>query len=326
MLTKEKNGSLNLDLDNDNSQNKLKLIEGESKYCVYSNGKFNRNSQIYSFTTENLSGYLPKLPLEGAKVLTVCGSGDSIINSYMLGADEVVAFDINKLSGYYTDLKLATLNNLDHNRFKQFFMRQSKDGQPNTDALNYQTYESLRNQLNSTSKHLFDKGFKINNYDGQRLRESSLFNNKYDHNELKIFSNPYLQSEENYEKAKSNLKNTTWINSPVQSVADKLEKSFDIILLSNIADYAHLIYSRREDYLNSFAKEIIIPLSNILNSKGEICAAYVYDAEKTDYRSQIDNPKIRRSVFKSSGLNYSEEHFDSVIPGKKDAVVLLQKQ
>ena len=47
------------------------------------NEKFGRYSPMYMFATENLGGYFPYLNLKDKEVLTVCASGDQIINSYM---------------------------------------------------------------------------------------------------------------------------------------------------------------------------------------------------------------------------------------------------
>ena len=44
---------------------------------------FNNLSQIYSFTTEKLSGYFEKLDLKDKNVLTVAASGDHIINAFI---------------------------------------------------------------------------------------------------------------------------------------------------------------------------------------------------------------------------------------------------
>jgi len=104
-----------------------------------------------------------------------------------------------------------------------------------------------------------------------------------------------------------------------------------VILLSNIADYAREMFTG-EKYLEIFAHEVIVPLSMRLNPGGEICAAYVYNArtgnlgEDTNYRTYIDNPKIRHEILSSLGMRYEELIFESGIPGKKDAVIRLRRR
>ena len=104
MLTKD---NRELEMRDSSSVEAIQLFEGDLEQNLRANGKFSSFSQLYSFTSENLSGYMPTLPLDGAKVLTVCGSGDHVVNASMLGADEIVAFDINTLAGFYTDLKYS---------------------------------------------------------------------------------------------------------------------------------------------------------------------------------------------------------------------------
>lgn len=330
MITKEDKG--NLKMDDLLSGNAVQVLEGDLERNLQANGRFSKFSQLYAFTSENLTGYMLNLPLEGARVLTIGGSGDQIVIAAMYGADEIVAFDINSLAGLYVDLKLSALNGLSLEEFKKFLLREGEDGQLNPNALDMRVYQMLRGELAEPTRHFFDRAYEITEEDGSTLRESPLFNNRYDTNALKIMSNPFLQTEANYEKAKETMIHQTprWVEATAQSVVDRVDGTFDVILLSNIADYANLTSTERDNYLNEFVQKVIKPLSRRLNSQGVMCAAYVYDADTTGdrphYRSQIDNPNTRRSILGSSGLNYREQHFDSVIPGKQDAVVILQKQ
>ena len=291
------------------------LFDGDLRMKLAA-GKFSKYSQIYSFTTENLSGYLPQIPLNGARVLAVGGSGDTIVNTIMMGANEVVSFDINVLAGLYTDLKLAALQQLNFEDFKKFLMRQTENGGQNKQALDITVYEGLRSLVTYATAQFFDNAFSYYEGFGAAIRESPLFNNKHDTNLLKILSNPYLQTEKAYQKAKMALagKKPLWITSTAKSIADKLAGTFDVILLSNLTDYSPP---------NTFAKEVIAPLSARLKPRGIICAAYVYETEPRAHHSQVDNPEIRRAIFGSLGLSYTERQFESVIPEKKDAVILL---
>lgn len=51
--------------------------------------------KIYPFTTEMISGYFPKLDLEGKSVLTVGSSVDHAFNALLLDAKEVTVYDLN---------------------------------------------------------------------------------------------------------------------------------------------------------------------------------------------------------------------------------------
>jgi hypothetical protein len=219
-----------------------------TKIKMINKNKFSKNSKIYAFTTENLKGYYDYLPLRNSKVLTVGGSGDQIINSYLYGASDVTAFDINICAKYYSDLKLTAVNNLSFEEFKKFFMRDKF----NT-VLEYNVYKKLKENLHKTSSDFFNLKYNTYNYNGEELRESNLFNNNYDYEKLKIFSNEYLQSEEKYNEAQERMKNKKfkWIQTSVENITSKLNESYDLIMLSNISDYANLIYENN-NYLENY--------------------------------------------------------------------------
>jgi hypothetical protein len=294
-----------------------------------SDEKFSKFSRLYSFATENIAGYYPCLHFEKSSVLAVGGSLDHSINAYLLGADAVIAFDINVLAGMFCNLKLAAIEKLSFEAFKKFFLR--NDG-TNKEALDFKIYARLRENLEEPTRVFFDKIYSDFGNIGSYLRNSSVFNIAYDNDDLKIKSNLYLQSSESFEKARQALRGnkTIWIHSSLQELPKKIDKKFDIVLLSNIIDYAKSAY-KGEDYLENFCKHEIEPLKGFLNSKGIICAAYIYDVRKkpqkgAKYRTDVDNPERRRQVFQSLGMDYRELYFESVIPDRKDAVILLQRR
>ena len=76
-----------------------------------------RFSSIYSFTTENIAGYMNELDLTDKKVITVTGSSDHIINVILKGCTDITTFDINPLTKYYMDLKLSAIKELSYKEF-----------------------------------------------------------------------------------------------------------------------------------------------------------------------------------------------------------------
>ena len=102
---------------------KEKLIEVKNyleKYKVLGN-YFRNFSKMYIMTTENINGFLNKYDLKDKSVLTVAGSGDQRLNSYLLGAKDVTCFDINPLTELHLKLKDAVIKNLDYDKFLYFF-------------------------------------------------------------------------------------------------------------------------------------------------------------------------------------------------------------
>ena len=272
--------------------------------------KFGRFARMYAFTTEDIAGYFGKLPFADASVLTVCGSGDHVINAYLFGAKSVTAFDVNVFSAFITELKLAALRTFDYETFKGFLLREAGFHEPNPHALDIPMYLRLRPQLSARCADFFDAAYA--KY-GPGLRESSFFNNKFDTNGLKISSNPYLQSAESYAAAQQRTKEKTpcWIECDVADIARRVDGRHNVILLSNIADYVDL---------DRFAEVVVAPLGARLD--GTMCAAYVYGAGMA-VRSAVDDPARRKETFTLPGLRYEEFEFKSVIEGHNDLVALL---
>ncbi len=311
------------------------LFQGNLEKNLMSSGKFSSFCPTYSFATENLTGYMSQIDLQNKRVLTVSASGDQIIEAYAMGATEVESFDINILSAFVTDLKLTAVKTLSFEEYQKFLLRQDQNNpnQLNSQALNKKTYLKLRSQLNDSTQTFFDNLYQLFQ-DGSQIRESPIFNNQYDTNQLKTFSNKYLQSKHYYEQAQLNLRKgqiPSWTCSSVTELTKNFtDEKFDVILLSNIADYAEAMFPNNSNYIQKFIKQVIQPLVPKLNPRGIICAAYVYDIKTKQtqdtnqtYRSQIDNPSIRRQELQSTRLDYQELVFPSVLPLVQDGVIIL---
>lgn len=286
--------------------------------------KFNSLSKIYSFTTENIAGYFEYLDFTNKNVLTVAASGDHIINAFYKGADSVCGFDINYLALIFTELKLVALQELNYEEFLQFFMINEKDDvSKNMNSLDYWTYiNRLKIHLSQNAVEILDTLYQNFNNNGYDLRNSYIFNNKYDNNTVKLKSNLYLKSEIDYNKAKESLKEKEIIllNSNYKDINLLYYTKCDIILMSNISDYIKDIYRTETNYIEEYIKEI---LRNFKNTTNKVVCAYLYDIEKNIYRTEIDNPILREKVFNKLKITYEEKKFNSVIDNCVDSVIII---
>ncbi len=287
---------------------------------------FNSLSQIYSFTTENIAGYFEKLQFDNKRVLTVAGSGDHIINSIYKGAKEVYGFDINYLALLFTELKLVALEKLEYEEFLQFFMiNENNNINKNTNALDYETYNKLKANLSEKAVEYFDIMYQKFSNDGYDLRNSYIFNNKYDNNDIKLKSNIYLKSKLDYNIAKEKIKekeiiliNSNYRDLNCYDLPNLV--NCDIMLMSNISDYIKDIYNVEDNYLEEYINEII---RNFKNKSNKIVCAYLYDIKNTKYRSEIDNPVLRKNIFDKLNITYIEDKFKSIINNCIDSVIII---
>ncbi len=291
----------------------------------FNSEKFASISKIYSFTTENISGYFNYLDFKNKNILTVSASGDHIINAFYKGAISVTGFDINYLALVFTELKLIAIQELSYKQFLEFFLINDINNiSKNLNALNYKQYIELREKLTENSRKILDDLYSEFNNDGYKLRNSYIFNNKYDNNSLKIESNLYLKNELEFNKAKEQIKDKeiVLVNSSYSDIAlNKLpnHESYDIILMSNISDYIKEIY-KNENYLEEYIKEIIY---NFKSPNNQIVCAYLYNIKQEHYRSEIDNPVLRKKIFKKLNINFTEEKFKSVIKNCTDSIIII---
>ena len=310
---------MNIKYINENNQSlNLKEIDINS---------FSKLSQIYSFTTENIAGYFKQLQFENKTVLTVSASGDHIINAFYEGASKVYGFDINYLALIFTELKLIALQSLNYKEFLDFFMiNNENDIEKNKNAFDYEIYiHKLRSRLLEHTAEKWDviyQNFKNNGYD---LRNSYIFNNKYDNNSVKLKSNLYLKSELDYNKAKEKIKEKEiiLINSNYKDINSQNLPNLrdcDIILMSNISDYIKNLYNYKTNYLEQYLEDII---SRFKNENNKIVCAYLYDIQNTIYRSEIDNHIYRKSILDKLDITYVEKKFESVIDNCIDSVIII---
>lgn len=87
-------------------------------------------SPIILFSNENGKAKNNIFNYEGKKVLCPTASGDQYLTAKFYNAKEIITYDINKLTKYITDLKIASIKALDYEEFL-LFMIPNLLGRPN---------------------------------------------------------------------------------------------------------------------------------------------------------------------------------------------------
>ena len=77
--------------------------------------------RLYSSSTENIKGYLPKFELSERKLWTLGSSFDHPINAALAGCREIKILDICPQTTIFSYLKRAALNTLKRQEFIRFF-------------------------------------------------------------------------------------------------------------------------------------------------------------------------------------------------------------
>lgn len=282
----------------------------------YLNSNFCKYSKIYTMTTENIYEFINHYNLENKDVLTVMGSGDHALNSYLLGAKTVTCFDINPLAQIMYDLKRNIILNYDLNDFLDFFDIKNYDYISNIDKFDKNIIKELKNKLNNNTYEFFNYF-----YTHRMYFDDIFYHFNYDLNTLSNM-NGYL-NEDSYDYLKDilNNKDINFIESNIIDLKNKLlNKKYDLILLSNISDYIYMIYPNNS--LNNYYN-LIMDLVDNLNNYGIIEVGYLYahnHRHPDDFNSDIDRNKIFTTDKFHSVLVKS---FDDL--SKKDKIITYQK-
>lgn len=278
---------------------------------------FGRYSKMYSMTTENIFEFLSYYDLKDKDVLTVASSGDQRLNAYLLGARNVTCFDINPITLLHMNLKDTIITNLSYDKFLAFF------------GINSKQYKKLDLNIFEEIKDLLEE-------DTYKFYSHVIYDNylKYDNiyyefiEDLKCLQriNGYLDKN-NYYKLSNILKNKKidFINCDLKNLKENIGcKKFDLIMLSNISDYIHQIYSNESLKLYY---DLIKNLIDNLNENGIMQVGYIYDNFSTQhqYISNFSNDKKREKYFKNDmfSVNYvsaydTQSNYDKVIVYKND--------
>lgn len=233
--------------------------------------EFGPYSKMYSMTTENISGFLNNLDLKDKNVLTVAGSGDQRINAYMLGAKNVTCFDINPLTKLQLNLKDTTLKNVNYEKFINFFGIYSGKYGSYYKYLDKEIFKEIKNNLDEDTYNFFN--YIIN--DNQNIGSHEIYQNFDNNLDLLQRMNNYL-TKDSFDVAKiiMNKKKIDFIESDIKTLPNKLgNNKYDVILLSNISDYIHLMYENKP--LSSY-RDLIDSLIEHLNLYGTIQVGYIY--------------------------------------------------
>ncbi len=290
-----------------------KLFSGDLDANLSAGGKFSPISPVYAFATENIGGYFPNIDFRDKAVLTVASSGDHAINAFAAGAAEVTCFDLDHLSRPMVELKLAMLQALELENYCRFFLQ-------GPEAFDFEVYKDLRKRLPLAARYFWDRAYDYFNGDGAALRASSLFRDRHDPRDAADLSanalknNPYLTFVETFAGAQAACRgrHVRFIQSDVTMLAEKLTAPYDIILLSNLSDYAHKMFEG--DCLTEYQKQIVEPLAKRLAPGGMIAFGYVYDVldlHGSKARSPVNDPAARRQAF--------GDHIEIEIPSTIDA-------
>lgn len=303
-----------------NSNLKIAIDKIENNYNKHNN----YFSNIYPFTTENISGYINLFNLKDKNLLTIGSSCDQVLNAIYCNCKDITAVDINLFTKYYFYLKMASILCLNREEFLMFlrYIDYPKVFKKNKYVFNKEIYEKVK----VTLRYLDFESFLfwdelLNTYDLIKIREN-LFN--YDEYRTSVLEkcNLYLRDNDSYEILKMMIKKVipTFITCDLKNFVGT--KLYDNIWLSNVGQYLknHELYN------------IVYKLSKTLYIDGQILVCYLYDftydTKYYDEWAEIYDLISLKMIFKEIPLNVNSfTGLTGIIHNRndKDSVLIYKK-
>lgn len=249
----------------------------EAKSFLFDNNINSNCERIWFGATESIKNYFELLEWENTKkVLTVCSSGDQVLNLVNYGIKYIDSFDINPLTFPYLQLKIGLILALSYKEYIKIFEKLSITNINETQE--YEIFCKIKDYIN----HPYD-------FFWEQLYLENLIKNKHNTMEpgllgklcknyipfqISNLRNQYLSSEKEYEKTRENLRKSiiTFKTANLLEIHKIFSTNqYDKIFLSNIFDYLSFNYN-----INELDKFIRTDIAKLLNDNGEILTAYIY--------------------------------------------------
>lgn len=275
--------------------------------------------RIYSFTTENIAGYIKYFDLKDKSLLTVGSSCDQVLNAILFGCKDITVLDINKFVKYYYYLKVAAILNLDKDTFMKFLGNNGN----NKDEYMKDIFAKIKNTLIMLDEesYIFWQTL-INEYSPKIIGKYLFIRREYSHKYNTVYhANNYIQE---YDKIRKLLDDVEpkFINDEIANA----KGNYDNIWLANIP----ALFGDQKQ-----VPMLVDKMKELLNDKGRLLISYLYSTHEPyeDKYAKIYDIPYMLEMFKDSYcpsfssmrgldcLNIGEE--DNI--KEKDSVLILKK-
>lgn len=291
------------------------------------NYKWQKFYDIYPFTTENISGYINYFDLNRKSLLAVGSSGDQILNAILMNCKDITLLDINPFVRYYYFLKMASILELDMDKYLAFFRYIDYPVlfEDNENVYDKDIFNKIKLTLRVIDYESYIFWDYLFGYFNSLTIRNRLFSMEESRNETIIGSNNYLQSNDNYELLRSKIKKVspTFINDDILNY--NCNSNYDNVWLSNIPTYFKN---------NSMIKTTINKYYSLLNEDGQLLYSYLYETHNR-YQKYSRKPIIYNlDNFFSKYKDYNPEliSFNGVLSLAnsydkcKDSILVLTKK
>lgn len=279
--------------------------------------------RLYSFSNENLSGYLRSNNYYHTNALTVGSSADQLLNLVNYHCQDITVLDINPFTEYYFELKKAAIFGLNRQEFLNFLTNHNPIFKRLTPLFKYSTYQKISTYLNNDAKKFWDTLF--TSYDPLLIKQKLFMSSELPKKTL-ISNNDYLQ-DDNFNSLRHKLEHTN-ITFKVDELMTRKQSysQYDYVILSNVFDYLFNITVKTEpeiaELLKSDYLRLLFELTNLLKSNGTMYFQYLWDSTNIENYYYYLFEAIFKDYSNISKLNIPSS---SNIPNQIDSVYIYKK-
>jgi len=301
--------------------NKVRTIINNQITPRYLNEYFLR---IYSFSNENLSGYLRNNNYQNKSTLTIGSSADQILNLINYNCSDITLLDINPFVEYYFELKKAAIFGLTRNEYLNFFTNNNFYIKQLNPTFNYQTYKRINKYLSNDAKKFWDTLF--NDFDPLLIKKKLFMPSEPPKSHL-LKNNDYLLLDD-FKSLRQKIQHTTITFKVDELMTRKLAYSqYDYILLSNVFDYLFNITIKTEPEIIEILKtdylHLLFELTNLLKNNGTMYFQYLWDSTNIENYYYYLFEAVFKDYFNIRKINIqSSTH----IPNQIDSVYIYKKK
>lgn len=265
----------------------IELIERPKSESAY---RFNEYDSIYAFTNENIKDYYQYFNYDNS-TLSITSSGDHMLHSVLGGSKRIVLFDINKLTKFYVELKVAAIKELKYADFIKYFFSLDFLHLP---TLDYEIFSKFSKALPCQSFEFWNSLYEY--------KQSFTLNDLYN-----LFSLPaqielcaYYDLQE-YKRLSKLLLDVEleFIDCNLFDITKHVNEQFSTIFLSNV--FSYLEKSARDNFFNF----ILNDLNKILDINGMIQYSYNYKYFNSQFMNyngdgffEIGNSEFNIGIYK----------------------------
>ena len=286
----------------------LEQINNDYFYLSYS-----EYSKPYFWTNEDINTVYNLIDLDIVNsCLSVLSSGDHVFNLITNGVLDIDSFDINKLCEFYAlGFKRAMILKNNYSDFKD---KMNSIGEYSTSQV-YDLISDLFQYMDSDHvlywKELLDFSISLD-------LNKNIFKLLTRYNTSSFCESNYLINEDNYNNLRSNIgkANISFNYCDVYELNSVFHDKYDLIILSNILDYASGVWGIEWNYRDLRRFERM--LKKLLNRKGLILLHYIFN--NYDHPNLILSSDVKKKQLKKEKI-ISFNSFDN----RQSGIVTLKK-